>query len=439
MIHSVGAGAAGARDDIQQQGMGLLSRYFAVRQRSQAICAPLAEDDYVIQTMADVSPPKWHLAHVSWFFETFLLTPFLQGYREFHPRFAYLFNSYYYTVGMMHPRPQRGLLSRPTVREVYSYREHVDEHMEKLITQLDAGHPDAEAITARIDVGLNHEQQHQELLFTDIKHILATNPLRPGYHELGTPKSSEPPAVGWVDMPGGLHEIGHGADGFAFDNETPAHMVFLNPYRLASRLVTNGEFLAFIESGGYRQCEHWLSEGWKTVQDEELQAPLYWERVDGEWQHMTLGGMRALDINAPVCHVSYYEADAYARWAGKRLPTEAEWEIAARQVPVRGNFCGEGWLHPVAAGVVSESDATPFMQMYGDVWEWTRSPYAPYPGFRPLAGSLGEYNGKFMCSQMVLRGGSCATPSDHMRVTYRNFFYPGDRWQFSGLRLAEDA
>ncbi|MDQ2695010.1 MAG: ergothioneine biosynthesis protein EgtB, partial [Pseudomonadota bacterium] len=312
----------------------------------------------------------------------------------------------------------------------YRYRAHVDAAMTALFNRLGEEHWDS--FSSRVILGLHHEQQHQELLLTDIKHILAFNPLRPAYRDLPRPNGRAAP-LGWVERPGGVAEIGHDGDGFAFDNETPRHRTYLQPHRLASRPVTNGEYLAFMEDDGYRRPELWLSEGWATVRQNDWQAPLYWERIDGRWWQMTLGGMRPVDAEAPVCHVSFYEAAAYARWAGERLPTEAEWEAAAARLPVAGNLADSGWLHPVPA-----AGDEPLMQMHGDVWEWTASSYAPYPGFRPLAGSLGEYNGKFMCSQMVLRGGSCATPAGHLRPTYRNFFYPKDRWQFSGIRLAGD-
>ncbi len=406
----------------------LAEAYARVRADSEALCAPLATEDYGIQTMPDVSPPKWHLAHTSWFFETFLLKPYVEGYREFHPRYGYLFNSYYETVGTFFPRPQRGLLSRPTVEEVYAYRHHVDAHMYAL---LHSAVPDD--VVLRTRVGLNHEQQHQELLLTDIKHILGFNPLRPAYRELAAPPRGSAAALRWVELPEGVQEIGHPGAGFGYDNELPRHQVFLAPARLASRPVSNAEFLAFVEADGYARAEHWLSEGWKAVQEQRWTAPLYWERIEGEWWHMTLGGMRPLDPHAPVSHVSFYEAEAYARWAGRRLPSEAEWECAAAAAPVQGNLRDSGYLQPAAGA------GEGLQQLFGDVWEWTASPYGPYPGFRPLAGSLGEYNGKFMCSQMVLRGGSCVTPADHIRASYRNFFYPGDRWQFSGFRLAEDA
>ena len=406
----------------------LKDRYRRVRQQSLYLCESLQTEDFVAQSMPDVSPTKWHLAHTSWFFENFLLVPHLSGYRQFDERFDYLFNSYYYTVGQMHLRSQRGLLTRPTVREVRAYREHVDAQMDRLLDG---------AAGTRLDhlltLGLNHEQQHQELMLTDIKHVLSVNPLQPAYRDdLATPAGVAGP-LDWHGFPEGVHEIGTGGDSaFCFDNETPRHRVFVKPFALASRPVTNAEYREFIEDGGYRDVAGWLSDGWAWIRREQIDRPLYWS-ADLE-SEFTLGGFRAIDPHAPVSHLSFYEADAYARRAGHRLPTEAEWEIAAAGQEVGGNLADTELLHPAPAATDSG-----LRQMYGDVWEWTASPYASYPGFQPLAGSLGEYNGKFMCNQMVLRGGSCATPADHIRATYRNFFYPESRWQFSGLRLAKDA
>ncbi|HEX7044554.1 MAG TPA: ergothioneine biosynthesis protein EgtB [Burkholderiales bacterium] len=410
----------------------LCARYREVRGATESLCRPLAVEDYCIQSMPDVSPPKWHLAHTSWFFETFLLKPYARGYREFHPQYEYLFNSYYQAVGVPYPRPQRGLLSRPTVQEIYRYRAHVDAAMERLLADPSPSH--AEAIATRTVLGLHHEQQHQELLLTDIKHIFALNPLKPPYAECPEAPRERPAPLGWHAHPGGLLEIGHAGAGFAFDNEAPRHRVYLRPFALASRLVTNGEYLEFMEAGGYERPELWLADGWNEAKTQQWRAPLYWERCDGAWWTYTLGGMRRVREDEPVSHVSYYEADAYARWAGKRLPSEAEWEVVAAELPVAGNFSDRGLLHPApaAAGAVPA-------QMYGDVWEWTASDYAPYPGYRPASGALGEYNGKFMCNQRVLRGGSCASPQSHLRPTYRNFFYAGTRWQFAGIRLAADA
>ncbi|MEO5702732.1 MAG: ergothioneine biosynthesis protein EgtB [Gammaproteobacteria bacterium] len=408
------------------------SRYLEVRGLTESLCRPLAIEDYVIQTMPDVSPPKWHLAHTSWFFENFLLIPFLSAYQPFHPEFGYLFNSYYETVGSFHPRKHRGLLSRPTVEQVYGYRSHVDRLMGELIDSVDA--EQWHVIAPLITLGLHHEQQHQELLLTDIKHIFATNPLHPAYRPSADVLIGDVAPLQWLDYHGGIRQIGHNSDEFAFDNEMPRHRIYLENYRLATRLVTNGEYLEFIEAGGYGKAQYWLSDGWRTVQTQHWQAPLYWElRAEG-WSLMTLSGMCALVAAEPVSHISYYEADAYARWAGKRLPTEAEWEHAATQTPVAGNLLESGLLHP---GVLTANTCLP-AQMFGDVWEWTQSPYTPYPGYQPSANSLGEYNGKFMCNQMILRGGSCITSASHLRASYRNFFPPEARWQFSGLRLAED-
>jgi ergothioneine biosynthesis protein EgtB len=405
--------------------------YTAVRAESGAICAPLAVEDYVIQSMEDVSPPKWHLAHTTWFFENFLLEPFLPGYQPFHPRYGYLFNSYYETVGRFFPRQKRGLLARPTAEEIYRYRDHVDVCMRELLDTVPAARWGE--VADRATLGLHHEQQHQELLMTDIKHIFATNPLRPAYRErlAERPAATAGAPLKWQEWPAGVYEIGHEGGGFAFDNETPRHRVYLNQFRIAERPVTNGEYLEFMEAGGYRNPALWLSQGWQTVRERGWQAPLYWESEGSAWSTMTLAGMRPVAPLEPVCHVSYFEADAYARWAGKRLPSEAEWEIAARKEPVDGNFLDRGRLHPAPA-----ADTPAPAQFFGDVWEWTQSAYSPYPGYRTAAGSLGEYNGKFMCGQYVLRGGSCATPAGHVRATYRNFFYPPDRWQFSGIRLA---
>jgi ergothioneine biosynthesis protein EgtB len=406
----------------------LLQQYQQVRALSEALCAPLEIEDYGIQSMADVSPPKWHLAHTTWFFETFLLTPFLPGYEVFHPRFGYLFNSYYETVGDRHPRPQRGLLSRPTVEEVYQYRAYVDEAMAALLQDLP--HPDQ--VLPLLILGLHHEQQHQELLVTDIKHILACNPLHPAYHAPpADPVGAAPAPQKWIEFAGGMHRLGYEGSDFCFDNETPAHPVYLQDYCLASRLITNGEYLEFIQAGGYTQAEHWLADGWATVQAHQWRAPLYWHNLDGEWWVMTLHGLQPLNLDEPVCHVSLYEADAFARWAGHRLPTEAEWEVAAAGLEMQGNFLVGDRLHPRPA-----QGHPGLNQMFGEVWEWTQSAYLPYPGFQPAPGAVGEYNGKFMSSQMVLRGGSCATPPGHLRSTYRNFFPPTTRWQFSGIRLA---
>ena len=410
----------------------LLSRYHDVRQESEQICRPLAAEDYCIQSMPDVSPPKWHLAHTSWFFETFILRPYGSHYVAFHPRYDHLFNSYYETVGSPYPRANRGLLSRPTVEDIYRYRAHVDAAVAELLGRCPAEHEDA--VRNRIVLGLHHEQQHQELLLTDIKHILALNPLKPAYRDLAETETTTVKPLAWIAYPGGVREIGHSGSDFAFDNETPRHRVYLNEFSLASRCVTNGEYLAFMEAGGYERPDLWFSDGWREVREQGWRAPLYWEHRGGEWWTYTLAGMRRVREDEPVCHVSYYESDAYARWADKRLPTEAEWEVVASPPPVAGNFFESGRLQPSPA-----VDGAQLAQIYGDVWEWTASDYAPYPGFRAAAGALGEYNGKFMCNQRVLRGGSCVSSQSHLRATYRNFFYPNTRWQFAGLRLAADA
>mgnify|MGYP000353076730 FL=1 len=402
----------------------LLDRYQQVRQVSEKICQPLAIEDYTIQSMPDVSPPKWHLAHTTWFFETFLLLPYLPGYTVFHPQFGYLFNSYYEAVGARHPRHQRGLLSRPTVAEVYQYRAHVDRAMMELLCLVE--HPD---LADLLILGLHHEQQHQELLLTDIKHILALNPLHPIYRDDLHHVTSTDSTFQWLKYSGGLYSIGHQGDEFAFDNESPRHQTYLQDYKLGNRLVTNGEYLEFIQTGGYQEAKYWLAEGWATVQAHQWRSPLYWQLIDNDWYVMTLGGLQRVDERKPVCHVSFYEADAYATWKGKRLPTEAEWEIATLDLPQIGNFLASDYLDPTPANNLHH-------QFFGDVWEWTQSAYLPYPGFQIADGAIGEYNGKFMCNQMVLRGGSCVTSADHIRPTYRNFFPPSARWQFSGIRLA---
>ena len=410
----------------------LAQAFRSVRACTERLCDPLEPDDFNLQTMPDVSPVKWHIAHVSWFFETFILIPYAGGYRPFHSHFQHLFNSYYETVGTFHPRPQRAFLNRPTTADIFEYRAHVDAAMAGLLADTD--HPEFARVAFLTEVGLNHEQQHQELMLTDIKHVFATNPLQPVYTEARPVQTQAAPPLDWREFDGGLVEIGHNGGGFAYDNEGPAHKAHLEPYRLATRPVTNGEYLEFIADGGYGQVELWLSEAWRTVNEQGWRAPLYWQETQDGWVHMTLSGLRPVDPAAPVCHVSFYEAQAYATWAGKRLPGEAEWEVAARDENVDGHFMDSGAFHPRPA-----MEGEGLRQVYGDVWEWTQSAYAPYPGFKPLDGSLGEYNAKFMCSQFVLRGGSCVTPPGHVRSTYRNFFYPPDRWQFSGIRLAEDA
>jgi ergothioneine biosynthesis protein EgtB len=406
-------------------------RYREVRAATVALALPLSDADATVQSMPDASPAKWHLAHTTWFFESMVLTAGSSNYKAFDERFDFLFNSYYETVGARHPRPLRGLLTRPTLAEVLAYRNYVDFAIAQLLQQTPP-----ERVLKVIELGCHHEQQHQELLLTDILHLFAQNPLRPAYRE------SVPLAVEVVNrsqayrsFAGGLLDMGHDGQGFAFDCEGPRHSVRIEPYRLSDRLITNGEWAEFIADGGYRNPLLWLSDGWATVRDEAWSAPLYWEAREGEFWSMTLRGAQPIDPDAPVTHVSYFEADAFATWAGRRLPTEAEWEAAAQGLPIDGNFASCDRLRPRPAPPATGE----LRQMFGDVWEWTRSAFMPYPRFRPMAGALGEYNGKFMSGQFVLRGGSCVTPADHVRATYRNFFAPHARWQFSGLRLAEDA
>jgi ergothioneine biosynthesis protein EgtB len=421
------AGAARA------EGAALEDAYRTIRRLTETLCEPLAAEDYVVQSMPDASPVKWHLAHTTWFFETFLLAPYLRGYQPFHPQFRYLFNSYYQGVGPRWPRSQRGLLSRPTVVEVFGYRAYVDKHVVRLLRG--AGTEARGEITTTVLLGLHHEQQHQELVLTDLKHAWAANPLHPVYRE-ALSEEGTPPRHGWLAFPAGLAWIGHHGSGFAFDNESPRHRIWLNGFRLASRLVTNAEYLACVRDGGYDRPELWLSDGWASRQAQGWEAPLYWTAQGGEWSMTTLAGPRRIRPDEPVCHVSYYEADAFARWSGARLPTEAEWETAASGVPLGGHFLEGGHLHPAVSSAAD--DPGPLYQLHGDVWQWTASPYAGYPGYRPPTGALGEYNGKFMCNQFVLRGASCATPRSHARRTYRNFFPPDARWQFSGIRLAKE-
>ena len=425
----------------------LHARYLQVRVRTTALAAPLSPEDCQVQSTPDASPTKWHLAHVTWFFETFVLERFEPAFQPFDPAFRVLFNSYYTAVGDQHPRAQRGLVSRPALAEVLVWRAQVDARMARLLAR-----PVSEEVSALVELGLQHEQQHQELLLTDIKHLLSCNPLAPAYQA----RPPDAPAraglrLAWKGFEGGLIGIGHAGGGFAFDNETPRHKVWLEPFELATRLVTQGEFAAFMADGGYRDPRWWLSAGWDWVQSGARQAPLYWRRgaVDADdWQVFTLHGLVPLDAATPVAHLSYFEADAFARWAGARLPTEAEWEHAATSAgTVAGsrdrsgdgsawaNLADRGAFHPLPAAA---EPAEGLQQLFGDVWEWTSSPYTPYPGYRPWSGAVGEYNGKFMCNQMVLRGGSCATPADHIRASYRNFFPTDACWQFTGLRLARD-
>jgi ergothioneine biosynthesis protein EgtB len=416
----------------------LLERYRAVRDFTARLCRDLQPEDCVVQSMPDVSPTKWHLAHTSWFFETFVVKVWQQQYRSEVPQYAYLFNSYYNAAGDMHRRDLRGLISRPTVAETYRFRESIDDCVVQLIEKAD------DALLAEIEpvltLGLHHEQQHQELLVTDIKHVFAQNPLYPVFHSVAGVDDAGQRATmpqRFVEFDEATLLIGHEGSGFSYDNEGPRHRALVGPFALSNRLVTNGEYLEFMEAGGYSRPEFWLSLGWTTVNESasgRWRAPLYWEERGGKWWNFTLSGFREVNEAEPVTHISYFEADAYANWAGARLPTEFEWERVAREIPIAGNFVNDERFHPAPASSLQGD----FSQIYGDVWEWTRSAYLPYPGYRAGPGALGEYNGKFMCNQMVLRGGSCATSRDHIRATYRNFFQPEKRWQFTGIRLARD-
>jgi ergothioneine biosynthesis protein EgtB len=413
----------------------LLARFRQLRNFTTALCAGLEPEDYVVQSMPDVSPTKWHLAHTTWFFETFILKQFVPAYQSEIPEYAYLFNSYYNAAGDMHRRDLRGLISRPTVREAQRYRASIDLHIDNLLS--DADEKLLDEIEPILVLGIHHEQQHQELLITDIKHVFAQNPLYPIFRakkiDAGLAKRMP---MHFTDFDETIISIGHDGHGFAYDNEGPRHHALVPAFTLGSRPVTNGEYIAFIEDNGYTRPEFWLSLGWMTVNEQRWQAPLYWTKRDGAWWHFTLSGFRAVEESVPVTHVSHFEADAYANWAGARLPTEFEWERAALDCPVEGNFVEEENFHPRALS--APGDDRHLHQMFGDVWEWTRSAYSPYPGYRAAPGALGEYNGKFMCNQYVLRGGSCATSRSHIRRTYRNFFQPEKRWQFTGIRLARD-
>ena len=409
----------------------LEAQFEAVRQQSERLTLPLSAEDCALQSMPDASPVKWHLAHTTWFFETFILEPSQPGYHAFHPQFRVLFNSYYVAVGARHPRPERGLLSRPPFDEVLAYRRHVDRHMAELLAAASL----SPSLRGLVELGIHHEQQHQELILTDVKHLLSRNPLKPAYCDPPPVAATRVEPLAWIVQPDGIRQIGHGGGGFCFDNEEPRHRVFLDAFEIATRPVTNGEYLEFIADGGYDKPALWLAEGWDVRTAQCWSAPLYWERDGDNWRTFTLHGMQPLAQNEPVCHVSFFEADAYARWAGARLPTEAEWETFAAGIPLEGNFVEGGRVHPATCTPGDEAHAA---QVYGDVWEWTRSAYEPYPGYRVAAGAVGEYNGKFMANQYVLRGGSCATPSSHIRASYRNFFPAAARWQFSGIRLARD-
>lgn len=414
----------------------LLAQYQTTRDRTEALARPLSAEDQTVQSMPDTSPTKWHRAHTTWFFETFLLGEFTAGYEAVHPDYAFLFNSYYEQAGPRHSRPDRGLITRPGIAEIADYRSEVDRRMTRLMNTASASQwPDVEA---RVTLGLHHEMQHQELLVMDVKHVLSCNPTGPAYSPAPPLAHGATAPESWVYNDGGLLEIGHRGNGFAFDNEAPHHQVYLRPFRLASRPETCGAWLEFIADGGYQRPELWLSEGWATVQAEGWDAPLYWQQdEDGGWQRFTLHGWQPVDPRAPVNHISYFEADAYARWTGYRLPSEAEWEVAINGAPVAGQFLEDGVTEPLPA-LATGPDAQGLHQAWGSVWEWTQSPYSAYPGFRTPPGALGEYNGKFMINQMVSRGGCAWTPSAQMRPSYRNFFPPGTRWHCSGVRLAQD-
>ncbi len=408
----------------------LLETFRQVRAASLRLAAPLSDADATVQSMPDASPAKWHLAHTTWFFESMVLGPNAPGYEVFDQSFNFLFNSYYETIGERQPRPRRGMITRPALEHVLDYREYVDDAMDRFLGN---GCPDG--LIRLIELGCHHEQQHQELLLTDILHLFSQNPLHPTYRDpepLAVEQRSPSPPE-WLRFEGGIVDVGHEGDGFAFDCEGPRHRVLIEPFQLADRLVTNGEWIEFMEDGGYAQPLLWLSQGWEAVRAQEWTAPLYWTKRDGAYWSMTLRGLQPVDPAAPVSHVSYFEADAFASWAGRRLPTEFEWEHAAARLPIGGNFADSGRLRPKPAPTTTNGG---LRQMYGDVWEWTRSAFSPYPRFKAAEGAVGEYNGKFMCGQFVLRGGSCVTPPGHIRSTYRNFFPPDARWQFSGLRLA---
>ena len=440
VVRDTAPGCHALSENSELSSPSLLSRFHLVRATTARLIEGLAPEDFVVQSMDDVSPTKWHLAHTSWFWETFVLARWMPTYKPFHPQYHYLFNSYYVQAGERHCRAQRGYLSRPTVAEVLEYRRHVDDRMAALLTHHGEGGGPPE-LTNLVELGLNHEQQHQELMLTDLKHVFSVNPLRPEYRSSGPASNpvaalGDSPSVGWIGFDGGIARVGWEGAGFHFDNEAPRHRRFLEPFELADRLVTNGEYLAFLEDEGYRRAELWMSEGWARREAEGWTEPFYWERKGDAWWIFTLSGMRPLDLAEPASHLTWFEADAFARWSGARLPREDEWEVAAAALPVQGNLADTERYHPQRARPGLEEPQ--LRQIFGDVWEWTASSYSPYPGYVPFEGVAGEYNGKFMCGQFVLRGGSCATPRTHVRHTYRNFFYPDAAWQFTGVRLARD-
>lgn len=414
----------------------LVEKYNAVRKFTHALSEPLEIEDFVIQSMPDVSPAKWHLAHTSWFFEEFVLNKVNSNYESIHPKYSYLFNSYYVQAGERFDRPRRGLLSRPTVKDIFDYRRHVDEYMNDFLRK--TTDDKLKEFAEVVEIGLNHEQQHQELFLYDIKHVFSINPLYPVYAKKYPEIVENIPEQKFIEFEEGVFKIGNDEDSFGYDNEFPIHKEYIHPFSLSNRLVTNGEFIEFIEDDGYRRPELWLSDGIAAVEEKGWKAPMYWMKEDGEWWIFTLTGRHKVNENEPVIHVSHYEADAFARWKNARLPTEAEWEIAADKIPVEGNFVDDANFHPVPLVEDTKDKALRLNQIYGDVWEWTQSAYLPYPGYNPPEGAIGEYNGKFMSNQIVLKGGSCATAKNHIRKTYRNFFYPHNRWQFAGLRLAKN-
>lgn len=410
--------------------------YKNVRAFTEKLTDTLQTEDFVIQAMENASPAKWHLAHTTWFFEVFVLKNALEGFESMHPQYDYIFNSYYVQTSDPHCRDKRGNLSRPTVKQVFSYRKYVDDHILDWMDR--ASEKEFEKWSPVIEVGIHHEQQHQELLLTDLKYMFAQNPLYPIYRETSRPRIEKLPAIQWMSHKEGVREIGHRGGQFGYDNEFPEHKSYVHSFALADRLVTNGEFLKFIEDGGYENPKWWLDEGFAAVENnEEWRWPLYWVKRENDWYHFTLSGLERLDMYEPVTHVSYFEADAYARWAGCRLPTEQEWEVAAKDLLLEGNFVESEYYHPASLQTDQHEDSR-LKQMFGDVWQWTQSSYSPYPGYKPFPGALGEYNGKFMVNQYVLRGGSCATSETHIRKTYRNFFHTNARWQFTGIRLAKD-